>query len=354
MKIPPTLVIGANGFIGRAVVNALSNNGAAIVRAGTRSGDDDPHLARLNATIVRCDLADPSTILAAMVGQSVVVHCARDATNDEGGEPIGISAVLASAQKNGVKRFIYISSIAVHGDVSGAITDTTLPRPASPYAISKRRAELACEAAATESFRVVVLRPTLVYGPGGEEWTVRYIRDLVAGRLTKLGAAGEARANIVYVDDLARFCALLTTVEVDPFVLLNINGDDPPSWNEYLETMSSMLGFGIPRDPCSRSHHEARRYLRKLVRAALKTRRKLLPYLSRSSLDKLWRVLEDHYAYNCLDQPRPAFPTDALISCERAKQLGFRCETSIDDGLRAIADWAHAKRLIPAPARKPV
>jgi nucleoside-diphosphate-sugar epimerase len=350
MTTPPTLVIGANGFIGRAVVRALGDDAAAKIRAGTRTGNGEHHL-RLNTTTVRCDLVDPSSILTAMAGQSVVIHCARDASNKPGGEPIGIDSIIAGAQKCGVKRFIYISSIAVHGETTTVIDDFTPPHPTSPYGISKRRAELACEAVANESFRIVVLRPTLVYGPGGEEWTMRYIRDLAAGRLTKLGPAGEARANLVYVDDLARFCTILTTAKIEPFTVFNINGDDPPSWNEYLGKMSSVLGFGTPPDPGSRSYHEARRYLRKLLRTALKTRRTLLPHRSLPYLDKWWRILEDNYAYNCLDQAWLAQPKNIMVSCEGAKQLGFHCETSLGNGLQAVADWARENQSIPTPAK---
>jgi nucleoside-diphosphate-sugar epimerase len=298
---------------------------------------------------VRCDLDNASSLRSAMAGQSVVIHCARDVTNERGRKPASIVSLIDSAKKSGVERFIYISSVAVYGQVSGVVTELTPPNPPiSPYGENKLRAEKECEATATKDFRVVVLRPTLVYGPYGEEWTARYVRDLVGGRLTRLGAAGEGTANLVYIDDLARFCAHLTTSNIEPFTLLNVNGEDHLSFNQYFERMSAAFGFGSLPDPDAQYYHEARRYIRKFLRAGSKIQRKLVPAgLSQTILGRFQRRLEMRYAYNHWDQCLTVRPSHVLFSNEASKQHGFVSAISLDCGLRAVEKWAREQGLIP-------
>jgi nucleoside-diphosphate-sugar epimerase len=284
-----------------------------------------------------------------MAGQSVVIHCARDAINERGREPDGIVSLIDTAKQSGINRFIYLSSVAVYGQVSGVVTESTLPTPPIlPYGENKLRAEKICQAAATRDFRVVVLRPALVYGPYGEEWTVRFVRDLVSGRLTGLGPAGEGIANLVYIDDLARFCVRLATDNIQPFTLLNVNGDDHPSFNEYFERMSSALGFGSLAKPDALYYHEARRFLRRLLRAGFKFQRRIAPpILTQTILGRLQKRMEMRYAYNHWDQCLTVRPSEVLFSNEASKQHGFVSRISLDDGLRAVEKWAREEGLIP-------
>jgi 2-alkyl-3-oxoalkanoate reductase len=347
IKIPPTLVIGANGFIGRAVVDALAVADPASIRAGIRSSSISSRLSP--SRVVHCDLDDAPSLRSAMTGQSVVIHCARDVTNDRGCESAGIASVIECAKQSGVQRLIYISSVAVYGQVSGVVTEATPPRPpVVPYGENKRRAERYLEAAATKDFRIVVLRPTLVYGPYSEEWTARYVRDLVAGRLTRLGRAGEGTANLIFVGDLARFCVHLTTSNIELFTVLNVNGDEYPSFNQYFEHMSAALGFGSLADADAQYLHETRRWARRLLRAGLKVQRKFLPaVLSRTIVGRLQGRLEMRYAHNHWDQSLAIHPTDVVFSNDASKRLGFLATVSLDCGLRAVEKWARDDGLIP-------
>jgi nucleoside-diphosphate-sugar epimerase len=349
ITIPPTLVIGANGFIGRAVVDALALADPTSVRAGMRSGAIGPHFSHSGADVVGCDLNDASSLRSAMADRSVVIHCARDAINERGREADGIVSLIDGAKQSGVERLIYLSSVAVYGQVSGVVTESTPPTPPIlPYGENKLRAEKVCEAAATKDFRVVVLRPALVYGPYGEEWTVRFVRDLAGGRLTRLGPAGEGIANLVYIDDLARFCVRLTMDNIEPFTLLNVNGDDHPSFNQYFERMSAALGFGSLPKPDALYYHEARRYIRRLLRAGFKHQRWIVPpVLSQTILGRVQKRLETRYAYNHWDQCLTVRPSEVLFSNEASKQHGFVSRISLDDGLRAVEKWAREEGLIP-------
>jgi UDP-glucose 4-epimerase len=75
-------------------------------------------------------------------------------------------SVARKAEAAGVRQFIFLSSLSVYGMDEGVITPETLPRPKTAYGKSKLEAEYALRAMDSESFRVAILRPPMVYGTG--------------------------------------------------------------------------------------------------------------------------------------------------------------------------------------------
>lgn len=73
-------------------------------------------------------------------------------------------AVAIKAKKEGVKQFIFLSTMGVYGVETGFINEETKPNPKTPYAQSKLEAEKLLSELASESFKVAILRPPIVYG----------------------------------------------------------------------------------------------------------------------------------------------------------------------------------------------
>lgn len=163
------LVTGASGFIGSAVVSALSvcHDVVAPVRkqpAASVSGIDYLTLPDLTA------LANSTELLQK---QDIVIHIAAKAHTvgvslDEF-KQVNTAATLqlaASSAASGVKRFIFLSSIGVNG-ISNirpfSVEDD--PAPVEDYAVSKLEAEIGLKQIAAETgIEVVIIRPPLVYG----------------------------------------------------------------------------------------------------------------------------------------------------------------------------------------------
>lgn len=116
-----------------------------------------------------------------LAGVDVLVHCAArvhvmsDASSDPLSEyrKVNVEGTLRLAEQAasaGVKRFIFISSIKVNGEGTRkgeAYKADDLPKPTTPYGISKMEAEQALRLVAQRTgMEVVIIRPTLVYGPG--------------------------------------------------------------------------------------------------------------------------------------------------------------------------------------------
>ncbi|QRJ65591.1 NAD-dependent epimerase/dehydratase family protein [Azospira restricta] len=165
------LVTGATGYIGRACVRAFAAAGWTV-RAASRAGDSVEGAAEgvaIGALSGQTDWTD------ALCGVDVVLHLAgvahRPQTEDRTYRDVnvdGTAQLARSAVRAGVLRFVFLSSISVHGrrPGGGRIDEATPLAAEDAYGRSKANAERAvADAAAGERMTWTVVRPPLVYGP---------------------------------------------------------------------------------------------------------------------------------------------------------------------------------------------
>lgn len=74
--------------------------------------------------------------------------------------------VAKKAKKDGVKQFVFLSSMSVYGIDKGVITKDTIPTPKTSYGKSKLEAEKIINKLSSDKFIVAILRPPMVYGEG--------------------------------------------------------------------------------------------------------------------------------------------------------------------------------------------
>jgi nucleoside-diphosphate-sugar epimerase len=151
--------------------------------------------------------------------------------------------LYAAAGRAGVRRFIQFSSAAVYGDLTGRLTEDSRLSPNDDYSNGKAAMErLLLEVAAPTSPQVFILRPSIVYGPFADFWTVRYVERVAKGKWRNLGSAGSGTCNLVHAHDVATFVIAAATADVAPGAhVLNINGPDNVTWNEYMERLGDAL-----------------------------------------------------------------------------------------------------------------
>jgi nucleoside-diphosphate-sugar epimerase len=170
---PVVMVTGATGFIGSALCAKLTNLGFNVVKA-VRTGYASDGVVAVGGIDGNTDWSD------ALQGVDTVIHCAARVhimradrenslqkfrrVNTEGSLNLG-----RQAAKEGIRRFIYLSSIKVNGEETSTgqrFTTEQAPAPIDPYGISKREAEDALRKISQSSgMEVVIIRPPLVYGP---------------------------------------------------------------------------------------------------------------------------------------------------------------------------------------------
>ena len=244
------LLTGATGFVGKTLFSHLLSNFFDI-KALVRKVYVPLPLAV--EQVVVGDLAElavdsSSNILReAFKGIDVVVHTAARAhvMNDVVSDPLtefrkvnrDATLVLARlAAESGVKRFIFLSSIKVNGEVTRPnhpFTPDDVYVPDDPYGLSKYEAEQGLLALAQEtSLEVVIIRPPLVYGPGVKANFLSMMKWVGRSIPLPFGAIHNQR-SLIALDNLVSFISLCADREKSPNaanqVFLIADGEDVSS-----------------------------------------------------------------------------------------------------------------------------
>lgn len=269
------LVTGGAGFIGRWLVARLLEDGHRVVVVDDYSNASPENLADLAGhpgleVVVEGDLRDPDVVERLFaVDYDVVYHLAasirvQDSIDDPrttfDNDVVATFHVLEAARRqyfrlNGLTpgkpfhldavshrlvdrrpRFVFTSTCMVYGRAGERAIDEDHPtRPASPYAASKIAAEnLVLSYGHSYGMAVRVARPFNTYGPyqktnleGGV--VAIFLANALAGRPLCVKGTGEQTRDLLYVEDCARFLALLgerVDAGLDGAVLNAATGED--------------------------------------------------------------------------------------------------------------------------------
>jgi nucleoside-diphosphate-sugar epimerase len=207
------LVTGANGFIGRHLCGHLSAQGHSVTAVARR-----PPGFPIGAAEVAV-VADHTAINASLFqGCDCVIHLAARAhvLKDKADNPLAeFRAANANTAKrwadeagrNGVQRFVLVSSIGVNGAATAGapFSEASAAAPGEPYAISKLEAENMLRLSARHTgMEYVIVRPPLVYGPGAPGNFALILKLAAAGWPLPFGSMA-ARRSLLSVWNLADF-----------------------------------------------------------------------------------------------------------------------------------------------------
>ena len=204
------LLTGATGFVGGALLRYLSTAGACVVAAVRSSG-----ARRFSERVFEVgDISADTQWGSALEGITVVVHTAARAhiSQEVSSDPLteyrgvnveGTLNLARQAAIAGVKRFVFISSIGVNGNINvRPFTALDVPHPVEPYAQSKWEAEQGLWRIQQETgMELVIIRPPLVYGPGAPGNFGSLVRWVGKGIPLPLGAIHNRR-SLVCIDNL--------------------------------------------------------------------------------------------------------------------------------------------------------
>ena len=209
------LVTGATGFVGTHLMPTLVERGHEV-RALVRPDRDASGLEALGARVDRGNVTDPVALKAAARGVEAIVHLAvppRMSTlrQHRAVSVGGAENVLVAARAAGVDRIVHCSTVGVYGRLRSLPADETTPiRPETAYQIAKAEAErLIQRHVQRHAAPVVVLRPTMIYGPG-DLASLKLYRTILSGRLFSIGRASQPWHG-VYIDDFVGAILLALT-----------------------------------------------------------------------------------------------------------------------------------------------
>ncbi|HZZ83865.1 MAG TPA: NAD(P)H-binding protein [Anaeromyxobacteraceae bacterium] len=223
---PATLVTGATGFIGRALVPALRARGHRVIAASRR-----PPEARRAAWRV-CDLLRPETLPGALEGVRVayyLVHSMGGGRADfRARERRSAEAFARAASASGVQRIVYLGGPAPSG------------RPSEHL---RSRLEVG-EILRAGSVPAVELRASMVIGSGSASWQI--VRDL-AMRLPVMVLPRwlESRTRPVALEDVIAALAAAADLPLDASAWFDLPGPEVLSGREILERIAALRGRRI-------------------------------------------------------------------------------------------------------------
>lgn len=223
------LVTGAGGFVGTALCGQLGSNGVAVLK-GARG-----------------------TALSPEMGIDVVVHLAGrvHVMHESSADPLsacraantlGTVNLARQAVAAGVRRFVFVSTVKVHGEGRpAAYAESDAPCPADPYAISKWEAEQGLrDIAEGSAMEVVIVRPPLVYGPGVKANFLSMMRWVYRGLPLPLGAIHNQR-SLVALDNLVDFLMACATHPAAANQTFLVSDGEDLSTTELLVHMAAAL-----------------------------------------------------------------------------------------------------------------
>jgi nucleoside-diphosphate-sugar epimerase len=257
------VVTGAAGFIGSAVVPLLLASGEHVVGIDAFTPYYDPALKRAAAAelahprfrLEEADLltADLSDLVA---GADAVVHLAgQPGVRTSWGSSfvdytsaniIATERVLTACRDARVSRVVYASSSSVYGEqVAYPAAEEALPRPFSPYGVSKLAAEHLCVAFADNfGLSTVSARLFTVYGPRQRPDMAfsRFIRSIDSGQPVTVTGNGQQVRDFTFVEDVARALVAATVADIAPGTVVNVAGGSSVTLADALGVLESVVG----------------------------------------------------------------------------------------------------------------
>lgn len=257
----PTLVTGASGLLGGAVVRRLVDRQARVLALVRPDTTLDPAVSD-HITIVRGDVRDPSRVEKALTEHRIdtVLHIAAQAiVATANREPVptwetnvaGTWNVLDACRRSPhVERIVVSSSDKAYGDAgTEPYAEETPLEGRHPYEASKACADLITQSyAATFDLPVAITRCGNFYGPGDLNWNrivPSTIRSVVGGEAPVIRSDGKSVRNYVYVDDGAAATLLLAErVGLDPSLhghAFNFSDEAPVTVLDLVRTILRLM-----------------------------------------------------------------------------------------------------------------
>jgi nucleoside-diphosphate-sugar epimerase len=268
-----TLVTGVAGFIGSTLADALLARGDHVLgvdcftpyyeRTAKEANLADARRSE-RFELIETDLRS-SDIDPLLDGVDVVFHQSAqagvrlswsDGFADYAGHNILVTQrLLEAVKRSGNTKIVYASSSSVYGNaVAYPTTEDDLPRPHSPYGVTKLAAEHLCNLyAANWNVATVSLRYFTVYGPRQRPDMAihRLLAAALAGASFPLYGDGSAVRDFTYVDDVVRANIAAADHDCAPGTVVNIAGGASITMSDLLALAGEVAGQGaaIERQP---------------------------------------------------------------------------------------------------------
>ena len=344
-------ITGGTGFIGGRIAERLWLDYKISARCLVKNFARASRLARLPVTLYPGNMLDRNSLEQSLGDSDVIFHCAYGNSddhdlnariNEDGLQNLGEIAI-----QNGVKRLIHLSSVAVYGpDPPESVTEETpLCLSGDEYGNSKIRTEAVCHELMKRGLPVVVIRPTVVFGPFSPIWTIGAIKRVQSGGWENTSDI-TGLCNPVHIDDLVN--GLFRCIENDAAIgqTFILSGERAISWNEFFNAYKKIAGIASASSTNDDSRKTWRPYLSRFFRTNVQILRKFAePQLVElyESL-KIKRPLFARKLYAIVnggiqENEKKRLNQNAIYSIEKARKLIGYVPHSFDEGMKDTSEW---------------
>lgn len=260
------LLTGCAGFIGSNLLDRLLSEGHKVIgvdnfndfyppsqkRQNIESNLNNPNFKLIEKGICSLSLSDLSSIIN---HQSLIIHlAARAGVRPSLDQPLlyekvnvgGTLNLLELAKKLKVKNFIFGSSSSVYGNSSPAPFKETsaCDQPISPYAATKRSAELLCQTY-NHLYKIptTILRFFTVYGPRNrpDMAAYKFIDSIAKNKAITIYGENTSR-DYTYIDDIVDGIIFAVNHPFHKLEIINLGNSSPVSLVEFISAIENIIG----------------------------------------------------------------------------------------------------------------
>jgi nucleoside-diphosphate-sugar epimerase len=263
------LVTGAAGFIGSHLTQRLAADGWDVVAIDSLTPYYDVAQKRSNIAAIRTDVdldvheVDLVTadLEALLDGIDVVFHLAgqpgiraswSEFRSYETHNILATQLLLEASRSRQIERFVFASSSSVYGNAGSYPTmEDTLPKPYSPYGVTKLAAEHLCGVYAHNfGVHTVSLRYFTVFGPRQRPDMAmhRLVRAAQLGESFPLFGTGQQVRDFTFVGDVVEANVLAASANTPPGTVVNIAGGGAITLLEVISTIERLTNASIDLD----------------------------------------------------------------------------------------------------------
>lgn len=252
-----TLVTGASGFVGSRLIKAFKQEGRSI-KCLVRKNLNISDLGANGTEAIRGSLDDPVSLSEATKDVGTVYHLGGEVYSRRtkkyfNTNVLGTENLVKACLRNGVKKFIFLSSLAACGPAMNSnekLTEDVQEKPLVPYGRSKLEAERKVRKLSEEGSLLpfVIVRSPTLYGPGQGRLINQLILRIKSEQLPFVGGSPEKPIrSLCYIENLVE--GLLLAEKNGKFLgeTYIIADELPYSQVEIQNTILELVGSDIPR-----------------------------------------------------------------------------------------------------------
>ena len=242
-------MIGASGFVGTRLLGLLKESGGyELKNIDLQQSHFFPELTTIG------DVRVQEQMDKGLTGSDVVVLLAAQHRDDVSPVSLyydtnvgGMERTLAAMEKNGVKRIVFFSSVAVYGLNKKNPNEEHPADPFNHYGKSKWQAEEVLQRwyESHSDWNINIIRPTVIFGERNRGNVYNLLKQIASGKFLMVGK-GNNKKSMCYVGNIVAFVKFMIDNKTSGYNVFNYIDKPDFNMNDLVEHVEKVLGKHIP------------------------------------------------------------------------------------------------------------